>query len=535
MTETFTRQVQELWRFLQQEIFSQPFTLQSVWDWLGGLLQKGMSFNSLAFLLFFPLCVLLYYVLPKAVRNLWLLVCSYFFYYFATVSGGRAHPAALAVLALLTLATYLLAFALDRRAARRPRRLLLAAGVLANIGMLVYVKYTSFFASLLNGWFGWSLKAAPGLSPVWMIGLSFYTLMAVGYLVDVYRGVSPAEKSPVKCALFLSFFPQVVSGPISRSGNLMHQMNRVHRYDYALVNQGLRQMLWGYFKKLVVSENAAAILKLAFASPGSYNGFQLLVSALLYAVQLYADFSGYSDIALGAARCLGFKLPDNFRRPYGARSIGEFWDRWHISLSSWLRDYLYIPLGGSRRGVARTCANTLIVFLVSGLWHGAGLTFLVWGGLHGLYNVVSRLTKPLRLAVNRLTRLNRCKKLHHFLQRAMTFCMVAFAWIFFRADSLDQALLFISRLPLRLGQTLLSWTAINRALAGIGFYANNGVALLCAILLMFAAEAMERRRPLAETVGRQPFLLRWAGYYALLLGILFFGVFSATPFIYGQF
>ncbi len=534
MLQNFSQQAAELQRFLEQEIFSQPFTAATALEWLKEQLSRGMSFNALPFLLLFPISVFLYYLLPRAARVPWLLVCSYLFYWYASYSGGKAHPQALAVLVLLTLITWLLGLAISRSRRRRQRGLLLTIGILAPLAMLLYVKYTAFFASLLNSWFGCSFTGSTALSPVWMVGLSFYTLTAIGYLIDLYRGERQPERNLIRCALLLSFFPQIVSGPIARS-ELLDQMKQPHPYREKQVSQGLRQMLWGYFKKLVISENAAAILEPAFAMPQSYGGFVLVFSALLYAVQLYADFSGYSDIALGAARCLGFSLQENFRRPYGARSIGEFWDRWHISLSSWFQRYLYIPLGGSRRGVARTCRNTLIVFLVSGLWHGAGLTFLVWGLLHGLYNIVGRLTKPLRMTINRATRLVKLPALHHFLQRVITFCMVSFAWIFFRAETLEAAFIFVNRMGSGLWATLCSRTALQSALTNIGFYSNNGVPLLCAIAVMFLAEAMGGRTPLSERVGRLPFLVRWSGYYLLLLGILFFGVFDATPFIYGQF
>ena len=530
MVETLSQQAQELWRFLQQEIFSQGLTASAAWNWLAELFAKGMSFTSLAFLIFFPLCVFAYYLIPRAAKNLWLLVCSIFFYWFAAYSGSTAHPQALAVLLALILITWLVGLALGRA----PHRSLLALGIAANLGVLVYVKYTGFFASLLNGWTGWSLSGTTVLNPVWMVGLSFYTLTASGYLIDVYRKNCAAEKNPARCALMISFFPQIVSGPIGRS-SLLSQMEKPHPYNQKQVSEGLRQMLWGYFKKLVISENAAAILGPAFLRPEQYNGFQLTFSALLYAIQLYADFSGYSDIALGAARCLGFQLPDNFRRPYGARSIGEFWDRWHISLSSWFKDYLYIPLGGSRRGVFRTCLNTLIVFLASGLWHGAGLTFLVWGLLHGLYNIIGRLTKPLRMTVNRATRLVKVPSLHHFFQRLITLAMVSFAWIFFRASSLEVASSFLSRMRLDFWSTLFNTQALIRALEGLDFFANHGPVLLGAILFLFVAEALEGLTRLAAWVGRWPFILRWAGYYLLLLTILFFGAFDATPFIYGQF
>ncbi len=534
MLQTFSQQAEELWRFLEQEIFSQPFTAATALHWLEEQLHKGMSFNALSFLLLFPLCALLYYLLPRAAQMPWLLICSYLFYWYASYSGGSAHPQALVVLVLLTAITWLLGLAISRNRRRSQRRVLLVVGILAHLLMLLYVKYTAFFASLLNDWFDWSLKGSPALSPVWMVGLSFYTLIAIGYLIDLYRGTRPAEKNPLHCALLLSFFPQVVSGPIARSG-LLDQMKQPHRYDEKQVSQGLRQMLWGYFKKIVISENAAAILAPAFALPQKYGSFHLVFSALLYTVQLYADFSGYSDIALGAARCLGFTLQENFRRPYGARSIGEFWDRWHISLSSWFQNYLYIPLGGSRRGVARTCCNTLIVFLVSGLWHGAGLTFLVWGLLHGIYNIVGRLTKPLRMTINRATRLVKHPALHHLIQRIITFCLVSFAWIFFRAETLESAFTLINRIGPDFWTTLFNRSALVSALTNIGFYSNNGVPLLIAIAVMFFAESLGGRFPLSKQVGKFPFVLRWAGYYLLLLSILFFGVFDATPFIYGQF
>ncbi|MPN09416.1 hypothetical protein SDC9_156706 [bioreactor metagenome] len=285
----------------------------------------------------------------------------------------------------------------------------------------------------------------------------------------------------------------------------------------------------------MLADRLSLLVSTVYAAPGSFGALQLLAAAVAFSVQIYCDFSAYSDMALGAAEVMGFRLMENFRTPYFSRSIGEFWRRWHISLSFWFRDYLYIPLGENRRGTARKYGNVLIVFAVSGLWHGAGLTFVVWGALHGLYNLLSRLTRTPRGWVTNKLRLAKIPLIHGFFQRLYTFFIVTFAWVFFRSDSLQSALLFLSRVPVAFGATLFDATARMKALNDIGFSANNGIALLACIAGMFLLEAAQRRRPLPESFAKVPLVLRWAGYYVLLLCILLFGVFDSTPFIYGQF
>ena len=354
-----------------------------------------MTFTSLGFLLFFPAVCLLYYLLPAPARPVWLLAASYWFYACADWRGPLLLLAATAV-------SYGCGRALGALRSPRARRAVLVAAAVGFVGVLALFKYAGFalesLAALLHlAGIGWQPPAFSLLLP---LGISFTTFQILGYLTDVYRGALAPERSFVRYALFLSFFPQIVSGPIARGGALLPQLARPVVFLPDRVRDGLVRMLWGYFEKLVVADQAALVVNTVFADYAAHGGVERLLAAVLYSVQIYTDFAGYSHIALGAAQVLGFTLGENFRQPYLAQSVREFWGRWHISLSGWLRDYLYIPLGGSRAGTLRRYANLLVTFLVSGLWHGAAWHYVVWGGLHAVYQIVSLLTAPLRRRCN---------------------------------------------------------------------------------------------------------------------------------------
>ena len=349
-----------------------------------------MSFLSPGYLLFFPATVLLYFLLPRPCKNLWLLAASWFFYL-------CAGPDCFAFLLCATLVTYTGARLLERRDGAS-RKALLTLLLTLLFGTLFLFKYLDFAFSLAERVLdaaGLSFSS-PALDLILPAGISFYLFMAAGYLIDVYRGDRAAEHSFLLCALFLSFFPHVISGPIARAGGLIPQFREVHRFDYDKFRAGLLRFLWGAFKKLCIADRLAVLVNAVFAAPGDFGWLQVIAAACAFSVQIYCDFSAYSDMALGSAEAMGFHLMENFRTPYFSRSIAEFWRRWHISLSAWFRDYLYIPLGGSRRGRIRKYLNILLVFAVSGLWHGAALTFVVWGLLNGIYQVAGGLTARLR-------------------------------------------------------------------------------------------------------------------------------------------
>ena len=353
-----------------------------------------MLFNSFEFLIFFPIVALVYLVMPKKVRYLWLLAASYYFY-----MGWNAQYAIL--IAVSTLITYVCGLALDALSGKDApraglyRKLVVAAGVAGNLGILMFYKYFDFALENINalgGLFSWP-EVSNRFDIILPVGISFYTFQALGYVIDVYRGDTVAEKNPFRYALFVSFFPQLVAGPIERSGNLLKQVQEVplkKLWDYSRIAKGLMVMLYGYVLKMVIADRVAIVVDQVFDHYDSYGSFELLLGAAGFSIQIYCDFASYSLIATGAALVMGFTLMENFNAPYFAVSIRDFWSRWHISLSTWFRDYLYIPLGGNRKGRWVKYRNVLITFLLSGLWHGASWNYVVWGGIKGLYRRSAR-------------------------------------------------------------------------------------------------------------------------------------------------
>lgn len=334
-----------------------------------------MLFNSVQYLIFLPICIILYFSVPVKYRNLFLLLSSYFFYMCWM-------PEYILLLMLSTVVTWLGGFFIEKTSQKTLRKVVLFGTIFINLSILFLFKYYSFFGDLTTLLFkriGVQIEL-PSINLLLPVGISFYTFQALGYSIDVYRGEILHERNIINYALFVSFFPQLVAGPIERSKNLLPQFKTIHSFDAKRATEGLRIILIGMFKKVAVADMAALYVDNVFARVDSLEGFTLALAVFLFTIQIYCDFSGYSDIARGTALILGFKLMENFQAPYFATSITEFWQRWHISLSTWLRDYIYIPLGGNKRGFTRKCINLLIVFGISGLWHGAALTFVVWGG-----------------------------------------------------------------------------------------------------------------------------------------------------------
>jgi D-alanyl-lipoteichoic acid acyltransferase DltB (MBOAT superfamily) len=489
-----------------------------------------MLFNSLHFLVFFPIVIGLYFGLPPRWRNPLLLLASYYFY--------MSWRAAYAILLLATtLLDYYSGYRMSLLPTKQARRPWLYLSLASNLGTLFIFKYFNFFrdaglqlAQVLH----LPHAAVPAFGLLLPVGVSFYTFQSLGYIVDVYQGRLEAERNFGRFALFVAFFPQLVAGPIERGGHMLPQFRRQHEFDYARIVSGLRLMAWGLFKKVVVADRLALLVNPVFNNPQQHSEGPLLVLATLaFTFQIYGDFSGYTDLARGAARILGFDFNLNFRQPYQSASVPEFWRRWHISLSSWFRDYLYIPLGGSRVGQFRSYGNLLAVFLVSGLWHGANWTFLVWGGLHGLYLVLSTWARPARERLARLTGLSAHPGLRRGLGVGITFVLVAYAWIFFRANNLGDAL-FISR------HLLSGWHLSGRQIATLllefsQHYRPELAVSALGVGLMLLVEYFGSRRSPQAWVAAQPFALRWTGYVGLALLILYLGVFNSTSFIYFQF
>ncbi len=477
-----------------------------------------MSFVDYQFLIFFPLVTLGFFALAPRWRWSWLLVASCYFYM-------CFRPVYILILMLTIGVDFIAGLAIERTRGGA-RRGALAASLLANIGVLAFFKYYGFFAgnwaALANRW-GW--PDIPALDIILPIGLSFHTFQSLAYTIEVYRGNQRAERNIGRLATFVMFYPQLVAGPIERPQNLLRQLQGVQTFDAARVTDGLRLMLWGFFKKVAVADRLAEYVNAVYAQPDQFTGLQVLLATYFFAFQIYCDFSGYTDIARGAARVMGFNLMLNFRRPYFSQSISEFWKRWHISLSTWFRDYLYIPLGGNRVGPVRHYANLLTVFLVSGLWHGANWTYLIWGGLHGLYQMTGLLTAPLRRRALAALRWRpdalplRCGRI------LLNFHLVLIAWVFFRAPSLDQALAVFRRMadlsPGRL--RLPEQSAMDLWIT------------LAALVTLGIIEACWERWPLPDLFRRAPAYVRWGAYVGAALAILNLGVTQEVPFIYFQF
>jgi alginate O-acetyltransferase complex protein AlgI len=482
-----------------------------------------MLFNSFEFLLFFLVVVPLHFALPQRVRWLWLLTMSCIFY-MAFI------PVYILILGFTIVVDYCAGMLIEAAQGAR-RRTFLLMSLVANIGALAVFKYYGFLTANLSQLLSLldMRYMLPALHIILPIGLSFHTFQAMSYTIEVYRGHQKAERHLGIFALYVMFFPQLVAGPIERPQNLLHQFREPHRLDYSRWAEGLRLMLYGLLKKVVVADNLGQVVNLVYTTPTHYSGPVLLLATVFFAFQIYCDFSGYSDIAIGVARLLGYDLMTNFRRPYFATSIAEFWRRWHISLSTWFRDYLYIPLGGSRASTGRVCLNLLIVFLVSGLWHGAAWTFVVWGALHGFYLVVGKLTGPWRASFRRWLGLERCPRLLAIWQAGCVFALVTVAWVFFRARSFHDAGYILTHMFNPRGFQL--WAILGHiALPAFEMF----VALLSVGGLLVADWLLEARPQwfLGLWTIRS---CRWALYLTGCYLIVFFGYFGRVEFIYFQF
>ncbi len=396
-----------------------------------------MLFNSLAFLVFLPIAFALYWAAPEKIRWIVLLLVSYYFY----MAASPRYVLLLLCTSLLIWASSLVLEKADRED-RAFRKGILTATLLIAFGLLVFFKYYNFAVNSIVGLMGlFSMNIEPHLLNLLMpVGISFYTFQSVSYLLDVYSGKSKAQKSFARFALYVSFFPQIIAGPIGRTNELMPQMECRKKFDYDLAVSGLRMMLWGYFKKLVISDALGKYVDLIYGNVPYYFGMTFIMVSVMYTFQIYCDFSGYSDIAIGTARLFNIELMQNFKSPYFSTSVREFWSRWHISLSTWFRDYVYIPLGGSRKGSVRKNINLMATMLVSGLWHGANWTFVLWGGLHGIYQVIEGFLR------DKLPKRQKDRPPVLILHGILTFALVNLAWIFFRADSISDALFIVTHL-----------------------------------------------------------------------------------------
>ncbi len=485
-----------------------------------------MLFNSVQFLIFLPVVVAAYYLLPPKFRNVWLLAASYYFY----MSWN-------AVYALLiffsTLTTWICAGLVSKhRQSAVMRKSALACNIVVNLGILFTFKYYDMFTSSIVGAlapFGIEV-GFPALSLLLPVGISFYTFQALGYSIDVYSGTIEHERNFLRYALFVSFFPQLVAGPIERSKNLLPQFTVTQTFKYENFKVGGRLMLLGFFKKVAIADSLAVVVDRFYSQVDIWPAPIAVIALVGFAIQLYCDFSAYSDIARGCARILGIKLMKNFDHPYVATSISDFWSRWHISLSTWFKDYLYIPLGGNRKGLIRGYINIFITFVVSGLWHGASFTFVIWGAIQG----------ALRVIENFLRKLRGKKSTDNWMvitvKRLVVFGCWTMSLVFFRSETLSQALDVMSGLLVGWG-SLFDFDMISGQVVALFGDVNLLLSALVCVVALVAIEAVEIRKQsdFHTLVGTKHFALRWGIYYALLFGIAIFGSFGQSAFIYFQF
>jgi alginate O-acetyltransferase complex protein AlgI len=458
-----------------------------------------MLFNSFHFLVFFIIVTTLYFTLPYRAR--WfLLIASSCYFYMVFV------PIYILILGFTIIVDYFAGIYIENAKDRR-RKLFLIFSLIANIGVLAIFKYYNFInhnlSFLLQG-FGLS-NPVPFLSILLPIGLSFHTFQAMSFTIEVFRGHQKAERHFGIYALYVIFYPQLVAGPIERPQNLLHQFREKHIFDYDRVTSGLRLMAWGLFKKVVIADRLAIAVDTVYNNPQHYNSLSLIIATVFFSFQIFCNFSGYSDMAIGAARIMGFKLMTNFDKPYQSKSIHEFWKRWHISLSSWFKDYLYFSLGGNRVTIPRWYLNLFIVFLVSRLWHGSNWTFVIWGALHGFYLAFAIVTEKYRQSINKILFLDRI----HFLPVLTTFILVAFAWIFFRANNVQSALYIIKHLFTGLPDLFYILLKYQSVFEYLGLSKNDLILSGFLIVFLETVHYIQSKKSIPEIFIKQPCYVRW--------------------------
>lgn len=499
-----------------------------------------MQFNSFDFMIFFPIVLAIYFVIPNKMRSVWLLVTSYYFY-----MGWNSKYALL--IGFSTVITFICGIGIEKWKESENKgqgriKWLLIMSVAVNLVILAVFKYSNFILEsvdvlLRRLHIGMIDRRINLLLPV---GISFYTFQALGYVIDVWRGEVKAEKNIVKYALFVSFFPQLVAGPIERSKNLLGQIRNIEQiklWNAKRVASGAILMIWGFFMKMVIADRVGIFVDTVFDNFRVYGSTELLLAAMGFSIQIYCDFGSYSLIAIGAAKVMGFHLMENFNTPYFAKDIRDFWGRWHISLSTWFRDYLYIPLGGNRKGRFRKAVNLMIVFLVSGLWHGANWTFVAWGGLHGFYQVASDLFRPYAGRLQKKLEIKTDCFSWKFLRIMTTYAMVVIAWIFFRADSIIDALSYIKRILVR----PTPWRLFDGSIYTLGLDRIEMNILFVALIMLFLVDFVryKAKQTIDTFLMEQNLWFEWAMIILTIVMIFVYGeygpVFDAKQFIYFQF
>jgi alginate O-acetyltransferase complex protein AlgI len=499
-----------------------------------------MLFNSLEFLIFFPIVVLIYFIIPVKIKNLWLLAASYYFYM-------CWNPEYALLILFSTAVTYGCGILLDKikssgndeKQKEKKKKICVAASFAVNLAILFVFKYAGWALQLLS-----SLAAflhiginVPSFDILLPVGISFYTFQALGYTVDVYREDIAAEKNFIQYALFVSFFPQLVAGPIERSGNLLSQLETPHKFSFDNLREGLLLMIWGYFQKVYVADRISVFVDSVYGSDyGCVSGTVYAITAVLFTFQIYCDFSGYSCIAKGAAKVLDIELMENFNAPLLAQTVSEYWRRWHISLSTWFRDYLYIPLGGNRKGRFRKYLNIMITFTVSGLWHGASMHYVVWGILHCIYQVVGDLMTPVKSFFVKFFGVNTASFSHKLLRIVFTFSCIVFSYIFFRAESLGQSVYIIKNIFLNSAP----WELFDGTLCSFGLTGFELFLMFIGILILTAADICKYNGISIEAlILKQDWWFRILIIIASICFIFYFGAWGSSlngaEFIYFQF
>lgn len=487
-----------------------------------------MLFNSIDFLFFFPIVTIIFFVIPRELRVSWLLIVSYYFYM-------CWNPKYVVLIAISTVITFITGLLVEKVKSKHGKELVVAVSLVSNLAILGIFKYADFTLQTLSHitnhlGLGTIDKRLDLLLPV---GISFYTFQALGYTLDVYKGNIKAERNIVRYALFVSFFPQLVAGPIERSGNLLCQIQQISEtklWEFERVRDGLLLMFWGLFQKLVIADRASILVNQVYDNYKDYGFFELAIASVLFALQIYCDFGGYTNIARGAARVMGFSLMQNFRQPYFSINIRDFWRRWHISLTSWFTDYLYIPLGGNRKGFVRHCINTIIVFAISGLWHGASWHFVAWGILHAGYQVVGNLKNHIskRLGMKDGIQGSFSQNLGKGI---ITFILVDFAWIFFAADHLRHAFGIFRQMLTTFQTTSIYEIGLDR---GNWFMLCFGIGVLMTVDIIH-----ERGGSVFLWINQQTLWFRWSLYLGLIWCVILFGIYGvgydSSQFIYFQF
>lgn len=494
-----------------------------------------MLFNSFGFTIFFPIVCVTYFLIPHKYRHIWLLVASYFFYMQWSVKY-------VILLLLSTVITYASGILIQKSCTPKHKKTCVAVSFISNLSILFLFKYCDWVIMELN-----KLIELVGnntnvsfstLNFVLPVGISFYTFQALSYTVDVYRGDVEAEYDFFKYALFVSFFPQLVAGPIEKSKNLLSQIYEHHEFNYDRMIRGLLLMLYGYFQKLMIADRAAVFIDKVFDEIDTMEGTYIVVASVLFAIQIYCDFAGYTNIAVGAAEVMGYRLTDNFKSPYFSDSVAMFWRNWHISLSDWFKDYLYIPLGGNRKGRFRKYINIMIVFLASGLWHGASTTFVIWGGLNGLYQVVGDITKDAKQKLFNIIHVRTNTYGYKFMSKVITFILIDISWVFFRGASIGVHGVFNAFV--RMITDFNVRNILNGRMYEIALSHDNFMILTISIIILFIVDYYKIKGiVIRDILMKEDIWVRWPIYIVCIIAILVFGVwgpaYDAASFIYFQF